>query len=166
MTEISRIFIHGLDSSSQGTKATFFRAKYPDMIIEDFVGGLTDKMNQLERLLAGEKQLIIVGSSYGGLMATLYAFDHPERIRKLILLAPALTLPEFNPDISRRLEQPVLIYHGNHDELIPQEALATIAGRHFACLDFKLVDDDHSLHTTFHKLPWRNLLEYSAAFPG
>ncbi len=163
--EITRIFIHGLDSSSQGTKATFFRAKYPEMIIEDFSGNLADKMNQLEKLLAAKQQLIITGSSYGGLMAALYAFDHPQRIRKLILLAPALTLPEFNPGRSLTLNKPVLIYHGSQDELIPGQELAAIARRHFSQLDFNLVDDDHSLHKTFRQLNWDSLLQYSSSPP-
>lgn len=158
--EITRIFIHGLDSSRQGTKAVFFREKYPEMIIEDFVGTLRDKMNKLENLLAEKRELIITGSSYGGLMAALYAFDHPELIRKLILLAPALTLPEFSPDHGLMLRKPVLIYHGSQDELIPGQELELIARRHFSNLDFNLMDDDHSLHQSFRNLPWDSLLEY------
>lgn len=159
--EITRMFLHGLDSSSRGTKGSFFREKYPGMVMADFEGGLRDKMDKLEGLLAGEGTLILVGSSYGGLMAALYALDHPERIRLLVLLAPALTLPEFNPAPDRALSQPVVIYHGRHDELIPGDRLEEIARRHFRHLDFHLMDDDHSLHLTFPGLPWNRLLEYA-----
>lgn len=158
--EITRMFIHGLDSSSRGTKGSFFREKYPGMAMEDFEGSLRDKMDKLEGLLAGKGEIILVGSSYGGLMASLYAFAHPECISRLILLAPALTLPEFKPAPDRELRQPVVIYHGLHDELIPGDRLEEIARRHFRNLDFNLVDDDHSLHQTFHWLPWDSLLEY------
>lgn len=157
---ITRIFIHGLDSSRQGTKATFFRERYPDMIIEDFSGSLRDKMDLLEKLLADKNQVIIVGSSYGGLMATLYAFSHPAQVRKLVLLAPALTLPDFSGHDNLVLDQPVLIYHGRHDELIPAATLALISRRHFRNLEFNLVDDDHSLHQTFRNLAWDVILEY------
>jgi hypothetical protein len=58
----TRVFIHGLESSSQGTKGVFFRARYPDMIIEDFFGLFPQRMEKLEGLLAGKKDLILVGS--------------------------------------------------------------------------------------------------------
>lgn len=156
----ARVFIHGLDSSKSGTKATYFRQRYPDMVIEDFMGDLEQKMRVLQKLLAGETKSILVGSSYGGLMATLYALDHPERVSKLILLAPALTMPDFKPGNRRLSDVPVFIYHGNNDELIPAGELETIAHRHFANLIFHLLEDDHSLHQTFRTLPWDRLLEY------
>ena len=31
--DVTRVFIHGLESSSRGTKGVFFRDRYPDMII-------------------------------------------------------------------------------------------------------------------------------------
>ena len=40
MTDHTRVFIHGLDSSSRGTKGTFFRGRYPEMLMEDFSGPL------------------------------------------------------------------------------------------------------------------------------
>ena len=44
---IHRIFIHGLESSNKGTKAVFFREKYPDMIIPTFTGNLPERMEKL-----------------------------------------------------------------------------------------------------------------------
>lgn len=154
----AKVFIHGLDSSKTGTKATYFRQRYPDMIIEDFMGDLDEKMETLRKLLAEEKTSILIGSSYGGLMATLYALEHPERVDKLILLAPALTMPDFKPGDGRLAVVPVFIYHGNNDELIPADELETVSRRHFANLHFHLLEDDHSLHQTFRSLPWDELL--------
>jgi len=32
------VFIHGLESTAQGTKGQFFRQFFPQMIIEDYTG--------------------------------------------------------------------------------------------------------------------------------
>ena len=58
-------------------------------------GDFTTRMHKLNDVLAGKTDLIIVGSSYGGLMAAQYAMENESRVKKLILLAPALNLPEF-----------------------------------------------------------------------
>ena len=49
MKNIARAFIHGLDSSSRGTKGSYFRERYPGMFIEDYSGPLEERMEQLER---------------------------------------------------------------------------------------------------------------------
>jgi len=56
----TRVFIHGLEGSSQGTKGVFFRKRYPDMIIEDFRGTLGQRMNKLNSLLSEKTSLIMV----------------------------------------------------------------------------------------------------------
>ncbi len=154
-----KVFIHGLESSSQGTKALYLRRRYPEMIVEDFSGTLKEKMERLTALLAGKSGLVLTGSSYGGLMAVLFALDHPDQVARLILLAPALTLPEFDPPVEAKLEIPVIIYHGENDELIPGPLLKAVAERHFLNLKFHLVADDHSLHRTFRLLDWDRLLD-------
>ena len=45
------IFIHGQESSSQGTKGIFFRNLFPEMIIPDFSGDVSERMLKLEELL-------------------------------------------------------------------------------------------------------------------
>ena len=89
------VFIHGLESTAQGAKGQFFSQNFPQMIIEDYIGDFATRMRKLDSLLAGKNNLIIVGSSYGGLMAVQYAMENENRVKKLILLAPALNLPEF-----------------------------------------------------------------------
>jgi len=49
------------------------------MIIEDYTGDFIARMNKLNGILAGENDLIIVGSSYGGLMAVRYAMENEAR---------------------------------------------------------------------------------------
>ena len=110
--ESTLVFIHGLESTSQGNKAQYFRKFYPQMIIEDYTGGFRARMEKLETILRGKKNLILVGSSYGGLMAASYALDNEARIKKLVLLAPALNIEGFEKAVKQKLKIPVIIYHG------------------------------------------------------
>ena len=157
---LTRVFIHGLESTSHGTKGEFFRNKYPDMILEDFIGLLDQRMDKLNRLLQNKTDLILVGSSYGGLMAAIYACRNPLTVRKLILLAPALDLIEFQPYLTRRIGIPVVLYHGRFDDVVPPEAVQTIAREVFPNLSYHAVDDDHSLHHTFSNMGWDELLNH------
>lgn len=153
-----KIFLHGLDSSSQGTKAVFFRERYPDMLIPDFSGSLEERMQKLEGILSDRTGLRMVGSSFGGLMATLFAMQHEPRVERLVLLAPAINLlgPSGYPE--RPISVPVRIYHGTHDETIPLREVTAVARRIFPLLTFHEVEDDHNLHKTFQSLDWNELL--------
>ena len=156
--ENTLVFIHGLESTAQGTKGQFFRQLFPQMIIEDYTGDFATRMRKLDSLLSGKSYLILVGSSYGGLMATQYAIDNEERVKKMILLAPALNLPEFKPPEHTKLHLPVIIYHGNNDDVVNPNIVKNIALKYFSNLEHHLVNDDHSLHITFPALDWTNLL--------
>ncbi len=157
--EPTRVFIHGLESSGQGTKGAFFRAKYPGMIIEDFIGTFEERMTELNTILSHKRDLILVGSSYGGLMAAVYAFQNEKKIKKLILLAPALNIDEFKPYQTKKLILPVTIYHGSNDDVVPPDSVRKIAQTVFSNLRHYFVNDDHSLHRTFSLMDWDDLLE-------
>lgn len=157
---LTRVFIHGLESSSQGTKGLFFRSKYPDMIVEDFIGSFHERMDKLNTLLINKSDLIIVGSSYGGLMATVFAFNNHDKIKKIILLAPALNIEEFLMLYrDKKLHIPVTIYHGRDDDVVPPLPVYDIARMIFTKLQHYMVDDDHSLHRTFSLMDWDVLLD-------
>jgi len=155
---VTRVFIHGLESSSQGTKGVFFHERYPDMIIEDFGGPLEERMEKLNRLLAGRDDLILVGSSFGGLMAAIYACEHERQVRKVVLLAPALHLPDFLRFTGKRVKMPVTLFHGKNDDVVPPGPVKALAEQVFETLDYHLVDDDHSLHVTFPMMDWKALV--------
>jgi predicted esterase len=157
--EAQRIFIHGQESSGSGTKGTFFRKRYPDMIIEDFSGPFLQRLEKLELLLADRNRLILVGSSYGGLMAAVFACRHEERVHKMILLAPALHLEPFNSCRNSYLHMPVQIFHGTKDDVVPLDEIRDIARKHFMNHTFTEVNDDHVLHETFPRMKWDELLE-------
>jgi pimeloyl-ACP methyl ester carboxylesterase len=154
----TRVFVHGLEGSSQGTKSRFFRKRYPGMIIEDYTGSLEERMDKLRRTLAGKEDLVLVGSSYGGLMAAMYACDNEPAVGKLILLAPALDLEEFGPYLNRTIDVPTILYHGSRDDVVPPEPVRRIAARVFKNLSHHFVDDDHPLSGTFTSFDWDALL--------
>ena len=72
------IFIHGLEGSSQGDKATLLRGLFPGMLTPDFRGPLDERMQGLVALLGKRKGWILIGSSLGGLMATVFACQQPD----------------------------------------------------------------------------------------
>jgi pimeloyl-ACP methyl ester carboxylesterase len=158
--QATRVFIHGLESSGRGTKGTYFGEQYPDMIIEDYLGSFRERMEKLEEILTGKSNLIIVGSSFGGLMAAVYACLHEETVDRLILLAPALHLDFYRPYRDKKLHTPVTIYHGLQDDVVPLNKVRDIAEKLFVNRKFHAVDDDHPLHKTFPALDWDSLLNY------
>jgi pimeloyl-ACP methyl ester carboxylesterase len=162
----ARIFIHGLESGNQGTKAVFFRERYPDMIIPLFVGALDERMKSLNEVLARESEIILVGSSFGGLMAFIFAMDNEARVERLVLLAPAIHLMASTQYGEKRIPTPVWIYHGREDDVIPLEAVESVAGKAFSNLSFHAVEDDHLLHRTFKNLDWDHLLAVEKTSPG
>ncbi|MRR16947.1 MAG: alpha/beta hydrolase [Deltaproteobacteria bacterium] len=157
--EHTLVFIHGLESTSRGTKGQYFRKLFPQMIIEDYTGNLETRMLKLKTLLRGENDLILVGSSYGGLMAARFALDHEPQVRKLVLLAPALNIEGFENAVKRKLHVPVVLYHGTKDDVVDPYSVKKIAEKAFTRLDHHFVDDDHPLTDVFPKLPWPVLLE-------
>ena len=148
------VFLHGLEGSSQGTKSVFFREKFPEMVIPDFKGSLRDRMRKLDEILAGQSDISLVGSSFGGLMAVLFAFKEEERVDRLILLAPALNLICFTGLPEKEISAPVMIWHGTDDAVIPVEQVERFSRRIFRNLSFRMVEDDHFLHKTFKKIDW------------
>jgi len=151
------IFIHGLDSSSQGTKGRWFAKHFPDMIIPDFAGDLSNRLQKLERLCDGQDDLVLVGSSFGGLMATCYAASYPRQCCKLILLAPALNFSEFIPP-ETPIITPVILIIGEHDAVTPPDKVLPLAKSSFANLQITTCDDDHLLYGIFYRLNWQEML--------
>jgi len=101
---------------------------------------------------------VLAGSSLGGLMAAMYACDNERAIRRLILLAPALNLGDFNPYLNRRIAVPVTLYHGRQDYVVLPGPVRRIAEQVFTALEYHAVDDDHSLGETFPSYDWERLL--------
>ncbi|MDY6972165.1 MAG: alpha/beta fold hydrolase [Thermodesulfobacteriota bacterium] len=153
-----RIFLHGLESSNQGTKSIFFRERYPNMITPHFTGDLYERMDTLNSILSDKSGIRLVGSSFGGLMASLFALENESRVERMILLAPAIHMMGLTPSRNKTVSVPVWVYHGSADQVIPLAGVESIAREIFPNLSFHSVDDDHFLHRTFKIIDWDSLL--------
>ena len=159
MIDVNRlIFIHGLEGSSQGVKATLLRELFPGLLTPDFRGALDERMAALHKILTRQNGWTIVGSSFGGLMGALFTCQHPKHVRKLVLLAPALIWPDFANSPPAPVSTPTVVYHGERDEIIPLEAARKLAERVFINLSFYAVNDNHGLYKTVHEIDWEKLL--------
>lgn len=148
------IFIHGLEGSSQGVKATLLRGLYPEILTPDFPGDLAARMEKLRAVLDKGRNWTVVGSSFGGLMGALFTTEHPGQVRKLVLLAPALIWPDFASRPPGPVDTPTVVYHGRRDTLIPLNLVRNLAEQVFLNLEFHEVDDDHGLYQTVQALDW------------
>jgi len=147
------IFIHGSGGDkSQTYKARLLRGLFPGMLTPDFDGDLPERMAQLTAILGNATGWTLIGSSLGGLMAALFAVQHPDRVRELVLLAPALTLPAFAGIPPDSIDIPTVIVQGTQDELIPIQVARELAEKTFTQLTYLVVDDDHRLHKTAETL--------------
>lgn len=88
------VYLHGFASGPASQKASFFRARIPQLEVPDLAAGdfehltITGQLQVIEAVAAGDP-VALIGSSLGGYLAALYAARHPE-VTRLVLLAPAL----------------------------------------------------------------------------
>ncbi len=171
------IYLHGSESDSNSGKARQFREWFPGMLTPDFKGDFEERMTQLQPILEPSRrvgaenslskenlrdvpQWTIIGSSFGGLMGTVYTCKNPTRVRKLILLAPAILREPFGSFLDvQPASVPVIVIHGTRDDVVPLEAAREVAQTLFTNLNYIVVDDDHRLHKTLHELDWKKILE-------
>jgi proline iminopeptidase len=73
---------------------------YENMKTLDQSLGLGAQVADIERIrqILGDDQLILIGHSWGGFLASLYAAEFPEHIEALVLVSPANTLVMPQPD--------------------------------------------------------------------
>ena len=147
-------FFHGLEGSPQGNKPRFLKKYYPDLIAPALPPDIWSRQKILEKQVSGPAY--IIGSSLGGLSAILLAMTHPEKIRGMVLLAPAAGL--FDADLipGHVMEImstcvipetiPAIIIAAEKDEVIPMTAIEDMIARSLSSkITFKTVDDDHSM---------------------
>ena len=153
------IYLHGLESDSNSGKARQFREWFPGMLTPDFKGSFEERMTQLEPVLAGKDGWTLIGSSFGGLMGTVYTCKHPTQGRKLVLLAPALLREPFGSHLDfEPVPIPTIIIHGTLDTVVPLEPVREIAQNLFTNLTYHIVEDDHRLQKTALEMDWKTIL--------
>ncbi len=150
-------FLHGLESSSKGTKARFFADSFPQVVSPDFSGDLKERLQQMEKICSAENGLSLIGSSFGGLMATCFALRFPDRVTRLTLLAPALNYGNYHaPKVM--LPIPTILIIGQHDTVTPADKVIPLAEKTFSNLKVRIEDDNHMLHNSFKQMDWNKLL--------
>ncbi len=98
------LYLHGFASGPNSTKADFFRKHFNELNVgiqvldllpneEDFTRMRTSRLiDDIATIIdiRGVKELVVIGSSFGGLLGAWLAHLAPTCVQKLILLAPAL----------------------------------------------------------------------------
>jgi pimeloyl-ACP methyl ester carboxylesterase len=121
------VYLHGFASGPTSAKARYFHQKLTDRGVQVEIprldGGDFERLTitgQLEvvRKTVGEGPVVLFGSSLGGYLAALFAARHPERVQKLVLLAPGFEFPSRWPkrysaeDLNRwKLEGSAPVFH-------------------------------------------------------
>jgi pimeloyl-ACP methyl ester carboxylesterase len=94
-------YLHGFASGPGSTKGQFFRARLAEagreLLLPDLTDGdfqrmtITRELDVITRLAStyASRPLALIGSSLGGYVASLYAARRPDRVARLVLLAPA-----------------------------------------------------------------------------
>lgn len=163
------IFVHGLESSGHGFKGNLFRKIIPKILTPDFTPFSTKislekllqiRMSELENIANDKSDWIIIGSSFGGLMATIYAHKYLENVNLLILLAPFLNTPLLQLNVYNQIDIPVIVFHGKKDIVVSLEKTQKIAKSLFTNLIYNIVDDDHQLQRTVSEIEWSSLLSH------
>lgn len=162
------IFIHGLESSGKGFKGRFLKNIFPETLTPDFepyssnisFKSLLDKrMLQLDEILNKKENWIIIASSFGGLMGTLYTLNHSKKVKLLILLAPFFGTNLLAPTKYQEIDIPLVVFHGKYDSTASIENSKFITDMLFSNLEYNIVEDDHFLHRTVKKINWIELIE-------
>lgn len=96
---------------------------YENMTTLENTLGLGAQIADIERIrrILGRDKITIVGHSFGGFIATLYAAEFPDHVEKLILVAPAgvLTMPDEERDLFKRAREKLPeSSHGEYDALV------------------------------------------------
>ncbi|MAJ50236.1 MAG: hypothetical protein CMB82_01310, partial [Flammeovirgaceae bacterium] len=120
------IWAHGLWGSPNGSKVTAIRESGIEVISPDFNNMELEERIEILNELVSKEEVVLAGSSYGGLACALVAQQQPKQVKGMLLLAPALHLPESPNDDPEKLiapnNFPISIIHSVTDEIVPVSA--------------------------------------------
>lgn len=138
------MFFHGLESGPHGSKYQSLTTLGP-VDSPDFQGmDLQERLDKAEAHTRPMHDIVLVGSSFGGLLAARLYSLHPDRFKALVLLAPALHFREETDQIER-LPSPerIVVIHGTRDDVVPLEPVQAFCNGFD--IDVTVVDDEHRL---------------------
>jgi pimeloyl-ACP methyl ester carboxylesterase len=133
-------YFHGFASGPASTKAQYVRSRLAELghelvipdLAPDFTRQTVTSQLAIAEHLLGSEPAILMGSSLGGYLAALVAARRPERVRALVLLAPAFSFarrweaqlgPEVMAHWRRHGVMPVMHYGREREELLSVELL-------------------------------------------
>jgi predicted esterase YcpF (UPF0227 family) len=166
-------YIHGYLSEPNSTKGVLFKdklnaqaIKYRDCKPQDLV--ISDCVKIIKDFFSGETNVVLIGSSLGGLLAAKVSLNNP-RIKHLILLNPAIIPPDVDineisdmpkrilaemkdPNLfEKKIESEIIILIGTNDDVVPNDWGILFAKKQNATVKF--FDDDHSFSYNMNQLP-------------
>jgi len=96
----------GFDALAAGRELIYYdqRGGGRSLVSRDTPVGWREHVADLEglRQIWGLEQLVLAGYSWGGLLALLFAIEHPERVSRLALVSPAPAWREARDEFERR----------------------------------------------------------------
>lgn len=156
-------YIHGYQSSPEGTKGALFSQtlqaialKYRDVPPEDLV--ITECLERIKKAINSFNEVVLIGSSLGGLLASVTALN-ASNIERLFLLNPAIMPPGTDIDsinsmpkrilrdmyfpklFSKKISSEIIIFRGTEDEVVSDEWVLPFAQFQEATVYF--LSDDH-----------------------
>ena len=147
------IWAHGLWGSPNGSKVTAIRESGIEVLSPDFNNMELDERVDILNELVSKEEVVLAGSSYGGLACALVAQQQPKQVKGMLLLAPALHLPESPNDDPEKLiapnNFPISIIHSVTDEIVPISASKDYIERSGNNLRLIEVEDSHVLENSF-----------------
>jgi proline iminopeptidase len=133
---------------------------YRRMVAAEARLGLAEQIADLERIrrLLGRERIVLFGHSFGALIAALYAAEFPERVRALVLVAPAplfeLPVPGGDLFASIRARLPAAMrpqLDAYVEEAFDFPALTKLDERQLSALAGRLAP----LYAAASEVPWR-----------
>jgi len=170
----SIFYIHGYLSTPDGGKGTILKQglgavpiKYRDDPPEELV--IRDCLDEIKKVIQNQDEIVLIGSSLGGFLASEIAFDFPNRIHQLILLNPAVIPPEVDIKsisdmpfrilqdmkdhrlFTSKLKTKITIFSATEDTVVSPEWVIRFAQFQEATVQF--LSDDHRFSAHLDQLP-------------
>lgn len=167
-------YIHGYLSSPDSAKGKLFKEKLnakaiqyrdcepEDLVISDCIKRISDEIKD------DDDDVVLIGSSLGGLLAAKVALDH-SNVKKLILLNPATIPPTVDVNtiqdmphrilgemkdkrlFEEKINADISILIGTEDDVVPRSWILDFAMAQEATVRF--LCDDHSFTKNIDNLP-------------
>jgi len=167
-------YIHGYLSSPHGSKGTILKkeldaipVKYRNVPAEDLV--IRDCLDEIKKVIADDKQSVLIGSSLGGCLVSKLALEIPDKIKQIILLNPAVIPPDVDihsiPDMPKRilkdmkdnrlftqnLDTKIVVFSATEDKIVPSDWVIRFSQFQQATVQF--LHDDHRFSKNLTRLP-------------